>query len=163
MAAELTRSARTHGVEDRLHFVPPVPSHEVPAYLSGADIAVSPIFGDSPSYDMALPNKLFEYVHAGLPVVTSDIAAMAEFVSSHGLGEVFCAGDPGALAEAVRRVQAAPPSTDTSEIRREFSWQCQEHSLVKVYEDLVGGLRTTEEPWTPADLHVQWTDANGVA
>jgi glycosyltransferase involved in cell wall biosynthesis len=157
MAPELSRLARAEGVENRLHFVPPVPSHEVPAYLSGADIAVSPIFGDSPSYDMALPNKLFEYVHAGLPVVTSDIAAMAQFVSEHGLGEVFQAGDPNRLAEAVTRLEGHRAVVDTTEIRRTFSWQCQERALVAVYEELVDGLRPQTAPWEPADLHVEWS------
>src|SRR5690606_3167772 len=37
MAGELLAQARALGIEDRVHIVPPVASHEVPAYLSSAD------------------------------------------------------------------------------------------------------------------------------
>lgn len=141
---------------DRLHFVPPVASHEVPAYLSGADVAVSPIVGDAASYGMALPNKLFEYVHAGLPIVTSDAKAMADFVAAHGLGEVFEAGDADALATAVRRVLENPPRPDTAEIRSTYSWQGQEPALVSLYRELVEGLLMPPAVWTPTDLRADW-------
>ncbi len=47
MEARLREIAARVGAADRLHLVPPVPSHEVPSYLSQADVAVSPILGDS--------------------------------------------------------------------------------------------------------------------
>jgi glycosyltransferase involved in cell wall biosynthesis len=159
MAARLQALAVDLGVGDRVRFVPPVPSHEVPAYLSGADVAVSPIMGDAASYDMALPNKLFEFVHAGLPVVTSDIAAMSAFVTSHGLGHVFRQGDPADCAAAIRRVCEQPVTVDTSALRQEFSWQGQEPGLIAAYTALGGalaGLRAPDRPWRPEDLAVDF-------
>ncbi|MBD3785254.1 MAG: glycosyltransferase, partial [Micrococcales bacterium] len=127
MAPALAALAEHVGVEDRLHLVPPVPSHEVPAYLAGADVAVSPIRGDSASYDMALPNKLFEFVHAGLPIATSDLREMSAFVRAHGLGTVFAQGDPAACADALRAALATHPDAGVLErLREEFAWQGQE-------------------------------------
>lgn len=158
MAPALTSLARTLGVGQRLRFVPPVPSHEVPAYLGGADVGVSPIVGDSVSYDLALPNKLFEFVHAGLPIVTSDLAAMGEFVRAHGLGEVFRQGDARSCADAIRRVLATPPAPASPALRREYSWQGQEAVLVEVYRGLrehcaaLAGLRVPTLAWSDEDL-----------
>jgi glycosyltransferase involved in cell wall biosynthesis len=157
MAARLRAIAARVGAGDRLHMVPPVPSHEVPSYLSEADLAVSPILGDSVSYDMALPNKLFEFLHAGLPMVVSDCRSMAQFVTDQGLGRVFRAGDPGDLADAVRAVLANPPHPDTTALRREFSWQGQEPHLLAVYDELVSGLKVPESPVKPADLLLSWS------
>lgn len=157
MGARLKEGAARVGAEDRLHLVPPVPSHEVPAYLSTADVAVSPIVGDSVSYDEALPNKLFEFLHAGLPMVVSDCRAIAQFVTEHGLGEVFRAGDADDLARGLRAVLASPPGPDTTSLRREYSWQGQERRLVAVYDELVPGLRVSEAPMTPEALLLSWS------
>lgn len=156
MSGQLMSLARELGVGERVRFVPPVPSHEVPAYLSGADLAVSPIIGDSASYDMALPNKLFEFLHAGLPIVTSDIAAMSAFVTAHHLGQVFRQGDPADCARAVRRALAEPVSVDTAALREEFSWQGQEPALVAAYAKLVDGLAVSERPWQPSEAEVSF-------
>ncbi len=157
MAARLREIAARVGAADRLHLVTPVPSHEVPSYLREADVAVSPILGDSVSYDEALPNKLFEFLHAGLPMVVSDCRAMAAFVTEHGLGKVFRAGDVDDLADALRAVLADPPHPDTTALRREYSWQGQEPHLVAVYDELLPGLRIPETPLTPADLMLTWS------
>ena len=159
MEARLREIAVRVGAADRLHFVPPVPSHEVPSYLSQADVAVSPILGDSVSYDEALPNKLFEFLHAGLPMVVSDCRAVAQFVTDHGLGAVFRAGDPADLARALREVLADPPHPDTTELRRTYSWQGQEPHLIAVYDELVSGLRIPDAPITPEDLQLSWSRA----
>lgn len=168
MAGELLRQAERAGVVDRVHLVPPVPAHEVPAYLSGADVGVSPIRGDSASYDMALPNKLFEFVHAGLAVATSDIAAMAAFVTQHRLGTVFRQGDPADCAAALTRAFEGracgelPDPAEAAAVRREYRWQTQEAHLVAVYRGLadrvpaLGGLRVSSAPWTPGELSLDF-------
>ncbi|MEP6816710.1 MAG: glycosyltransferase [Marmoricola sp.] len=159
MAKRLIEIAARAGAGERLHLVPPVPSHEVPSYLSEADVAVSPILGDSVSYDEALPNKLFEFLHAGLPMAVSDCRAVAQFVTEHGLGQVFRAGDAGDMAQALRKVLADPPHPDTTALRREFSWQGQEPHLLAVYDELVSGLKSPETPMVPADLLLHWSRA----
>ncbi|NLE97181.1 MAG: glycosyltransferase family 4 protein, partial [Propionibacterium sp.] len=71
MSQELRELATSLGVADRTHLIEPVAAHEVPAFLASADIGVSAILGTAASYDMAMPNKLFEFLHAGLRIVTS--------------------------------------------------------------------------------------------
>ncbi len=156
MAARLAQIAERVGAAGRLHLVPPVPSHEVPSYLSEANVAVSPILGDSVSYDEALPNKLFEFLHAGLPMVVSDCRSMAQFVTEHDLGQVFRAGDAADLARGLREVLANPPRPDTAALRREYSWQGQEPHLVAVYDELLSGLAVPDAPMTPDALSLSW-------
>lgn len=58
--------------------------------------------------ESTIPNKLFDYMAAGLPVVTSDISPCARIVRETGAGEVFRAGDAADLAAAVRRLAVDP-------------------------------------------------------
>lgn len=97
------------GVQDRLHVVPPTGQDALIRYLSGADVAIHPMPGGSANHDQALPNKLFEYLHARLPLVVSDARLMSDFVRRNDLGGVFRSGDASDLARAVRQVLDFPP------------------------------------------------------
>jgi glycosyltransferase involved in cell wall biosynthesis len=122
------------GAGDRLHPLPPVGQDELLHYLSGADVAVHPMPGGSPNHDQAMPNKLFEYLHAGLPLVVADAKLMADFVRRNDLGEVFRSGDPADLAAAVTRVlesDRARPSRE--ELAKRYSWQAQEALIAELY------------------------------
>lgn len=130
------------GVGDRVHVAPPVASEHVVGYLSSATVGVHPMV-HFPSHDMALPNKLFEYLHARIPVVVSDCRVMADFVRTHGHGEVFVAEDPDDLAVQVKKVLADLPRyqgalTDHPELFNQLSWATQEKVLWAVYRDLLG-------------------------
>lgn len=151
VAAVRTRAEQL-GVSDRLHVLPPVPPDQVVAFLTGADVGVIPLkhFG---SHEMALANKLFEYLHAGVPMVVSDCRAQAEFVREHGVGEVHRAGDGADLAAAVRRVLAESDSvrqrmTDPALLER-YTWQAQARTLQRVHRELAEGLVRDGAPLAP--------------
>ena len=92
------------GAADRVHVVPPVAPAEVVAYARSADVGVAPIQNAGLSYFYSLPNKVFEYVHAGLPVVTSDFPEMARLVADHELGATCDPDDPDSIARAIAYV-----------------------------------------------------------
>jgi len=141
-ASTLERRATELGCRHRLHVVPFVAGNEVPAYLSSATAGVSALLHCG-NHEVALPNKLFEYLHAGLPLLVSDVLAMAEFTRRHGVGEVFAAGDPGALATAARKVLAdrdaytralrEPPG-----LASQYTWAGEAAKLTDLYRDLLG-------------------------
>ncbi|MDX3001867.1 glycosyltransferase family 4 protein [Kribbella solani] len=138
---ELRKLAARLGVEDRVHYLDPVPTGEVVRFLRGADVGLIPILR-YPSHEMALPNKLFEYTFAGLPVVTSDMPTLEEFVGKTGIGEVFVAEDADALAAATGRVLADLATyrerVQDPGVRNEMSWETQAVHLRDVYAELVG-------------------------
>ncbi|MBC7310461.1 MAG: glycosyltransferase family 4 protein [Tetrasphaera sp.] len=146
----LRSRAERLGVADRVHIVPPVPAYEVVSHLSTADIGLIPI-KRFPSHDVALTNKLFEYIHAGLPVVVSDCPGQKRFVRTEDIGAVHITEDPLDLALAVRAVLADLDryrrQVRRPELAERFSWQGSEQALATLYEGLLG--RTLPRP--PAD------------
>jgi len=142
---ELVEQARALGVADRLHFCPPVGQDRLLHYLSGADVGVMPLRTGSANIEQALPNKLFENLHAGLTMVTSDARLMKAFVTDNDLGEVFRDGDPADLAAAVTRALANrrdPRGPHWQALRARYSWQGQE----PVIRDLYARLAPAPEP-----------------
>lgn len=136
--ALLARADRA-GNADRVHVAGPVSQRDIATFLSGADVAIHPLPGGSPNHDQAMPNKLFEYLHAGLPLVVSDAKMMAAFVRDHEVGETFVSGHPDSLASAVERLRSAPPSkAHLAAVAERYSWQGQEAVVLKVYDELTG-------------------------
>ena len=125
-------------VDGRVHVHGYVNHDEVPSFLSDADIAVHPMIRYK-NGDMALPNKLFEYLHAKLPIIVSDCRTMADFVGYWELGKVFESGDIASLISAISEIQNNPPKDEDFEQRdsliERYSWERQEEKLLAIYSN----------------------------
>jgi glycosyltransferase involved in cell wall biosynthesis len=144
----LTRAAEL-GVGDRVHALPYVPYDQVVPFLSAADMGVIPIH-HWPNHEIALITKYFEYSHARLPIVVSDVKAMAEVTRSTGQGEVFVAEDVDDYARAVRAVLADPKryraAYDTPGLLEGWTWEAQAEVLDQVYSRLLAGRPHSATP-----------------
>ncbi len=102
--ANLQARARELGVRN-VTFLPPVPKSEMGAALAGADACVA-ILKPLDEYKTTYPNKVFDYMAAGRPVILAIDGVIREVVEAAGCG-LFCQpGDPQALAEAVLKLAA---------------------------------------------------------
>ncbi|WP_153394619.1 glycosyltransferase, partial [Ornithinicoccus halotolerans] len=124
------------GLAERVHLVGKVPSAQVPATLADADAAVVFVRPVCLSYRYSLPNKLFESIHAGLPVVAADLPDTAAVVREHGVGEVFDAATPAELAEAIADVLARPEAFRAAAraAAARLTWQQEARRLVGLYD-----------------------------
>ena len=149
-AGRLLAQATTLGVADRLHLLDPVRPDEVSAFVASADVGLLPLrhFG---SHEMALANKLFEYLYAGLPVLVSDCRAQADFVRSHGVGAVHVADDASSFARELRgllarRAEVAEVIAHSPDLLEPFAWERQEVALRAFYRQLLGAPDAVMEP-----------------
>jgi glycosyltransferase involved in cell wall biosynthesis len=99
--ASLQRLARRHGVEARIRFEPAVPLTELIGVANRCDIGFFASASYSPQKRFTSPNKLFEYIMAGLAVCVSDLPEMRSVVIEHGVGRLFASLAPQAIAEAI--------------------------------------------------------------
>lgn len=96
--------AEEHGMAERVTFQDPVPPHRIPDVLAGAACGLCLIEPICLSYELSLPNKLFEYFWAGLPVLASDLPVIGSLVRDRQLGEVVTGNDPAAIVSALERL-----------------------------------------------------------
>jgi len=82
--------ALTHDLDvaDRVHIYGRLPYAQVRALMATADVGVIPHYATE-AWNSTIPNKLFDYMLAGLPVVVSDTLPTARIVRAEGCGEVF--------------------------------------------------------------------------
>ncbi|WP_012181878.1 glycosyltransferase family 4 protein [Salinispora arenicola] len=149
----LLAKAEELGVRDRVHLLPYVAPYEVADYLSSADLGLIP-FQRTPNCELSLPTKVAEYLHAGLPLVTSDVRVVSAYVNQHDIGEVFTSGDVDAFVAAVRRATTRRQdlAAHISEpILDDLSWERQVSKLLLLYREISGLAPDTpraDVPWT---------------
>jgi len=124
----------------RVHLMPPVAPDEVEAYAASADIGVSPIVGWCLNYRYSLPNKLFQYMAAGIPVVASEFSQVREIVEGTHCGLVADTTRPDAIADAIGRIladreaAAAMGARGRAAVAERYNWSASAAVLRDLYE-----------------------------
>ena len=147
---ELRRRIVTRGLGERAELCPPVAASDVVTAICGASFGLMLIQPTCRSYELTLPNKLFEYAAAGLPMLASDLAVIGPLVRSEGLGEVVPAADVDQIAEAMRRLTNESVNTERRERVRQFAaretWDFERAKLERVYRRAAGWNLQPETP-----------------
>lgn len=128
------------GIAGRVHFAPFVEPEAVVSYISSADISLIPLSRKIQNYEVALPNKLFQSIHAGIPVVVSDNPDMKQFVNENGVGEVFVGNNPKSVADAINKVvnnsYLYAEAIGNERLLFETSWEYQSTLITNTYNNL---------------------------
>jgi glycosyltransferase involved in cell wall biosynthesis len=144
----LRRTVETGQLGAAVGFFDAVPFERLMRYVAAADAGVIPIVGSCLSYVTAAPNKLFECMMAGVPVVASDLPDMARVVREARCGTLIAdPTSPSAIVDAVRALLDDPDEAKRAGLRgREgaisrYNWQAEEPKLLAVFEGLADSGR----------------------
>jgi glycosyltransferase involved in cell wall biosynthesis len=139
-AERLRVRAEELGVADRFAFAGPVPPEDVVEVAADATIGLCTIRNVGLSYYLSLPNKVFEYIHAGLPVVVSDFPELRGLVETFGLGATCDPDDPRSIAKAIDIVSTEPAHARMRDgarrAARVLTWSKESTKLIDLYARL---------------------------
>ena len=145
LQAELEARAADPATGGRVHVLPAVPPTELLDWVAAADVVAMPIQPSTLNHRLTTPNKLFEALAAGVPVVASDLPGMAGIVRDTGCGLLVDPTDPAAIAAALRGILDAPEADRRAWRERAlaaahaaYSWERQVEVLLDEYTKLTG-------------------------
>jgi glycosyltransferase involved in cell wall biosynthesis len=151
LEAELRRLASAADLGGRVHLLPPVPPHELLAWVASADVGVMPNQPRTVNERLSTPNKLFECLAAGTPVVSSDFPERRRIIVDDPdgpLGALCDPTDPESIAAAVRSILDLDPGAAAALRARclraastRYAWSTQLEALLGLY------TRVTGRPW----------------
>lgn len=121
-------------------FEEPVEMKElIGAAAKTADIGIVPYLPVNINNYLASPNKLFEYIQAGLPVVGSNLPFLEKIIAGHKIGFVFDPRSPRDIARAINRAtrdDVLPVlRRNVREIQRQYSWNEEKKKLVEIVRE----------------------------
>ena len=148
LQADLERRTADPALAGRLRILPAVPPGDLLGWVASADVVAMPIQPTTLNHRLTTPNKLFEAMATGVPVVASDLPGMAGIVRESGAGELVDPVDPDAIARAITRILDAPADEREAYGRRalaaahdSYNWERQMDLLLAEYGRLTG------RPW----------------
>lgn len=122
-------------------FVHPFVSGEILLrYTSSADFGIAFIEDISLSDRYCLPNKLFEYIAAGLPVITSGLPDLTNFINSNQVGVAALSNDVEGFIDAFKRMSFMNSDNLKKSIEKTrslYNWSTQEKILLDIYKQLL--------------------------
>jgi len=134
---DVTAVAASH---PNVHFLPGVPPAELLEYTASADVGLCLIEDRCLSYYLSLPNKLFEYIVAGVPVVVSAFPEMSAIVDSTGSGWAIPVRteDVERLVRTLDRPEVDARAAAARAAGASIAWESEAVPLLDLYRDLVG-------------------------
>jgi len=135
----LRREAEILGIADRVSFTGRYQPAETLSILAGHHVGVMPFRDVAESIIYASPNKLFDYMMAGLALAASDLPFLNDIIAGRDLGRIFTAVTPECIAGTLREMNSDRP--------RLFVWQkSARNAALKTFN---WELQFVHYPWRP--------------
>lgn len=118
-------------------------NREEAAIVLGRSKAGVVTFHNYPNHIDAQPNKMFEYMSAGLPIITSNFPMWKEVVEGNNCGICVDPMDTHAIAGAINYIISNPKEAEhmginaLAAINNKYNWSVEENTLLKLYKELV--------------------------
>ena len=109
----LERLVHENKLQDRVRLMGKMPYERMMDHTRNADLGLTLDKDTNLNYRFSLPNKLFDYLHAGIPVLATDLPEVAGIVRGFDCGVVLARVEPSTIAEAVHDLLADGDRTRT--------------------------------------------------
>lgn len=128
VVTQLKKNVTNYDLENKVLFFGKRPYNEMMAFTHHADVGLTLDKPTNINYRYSLPNKVFDYIHAGTPIVCTNLVEIERIVHKHEIGIVLQEFTPESLALAIRDLQENPSKLML------LKENCQKAALVENWE-----------------------------
>ncbi|WP_448522254.1 glycosyltransferase [Schleiferia thermophila] len=122
-----------HQLSDRVVVLPPMPYREMLGFTHLADLGAALDKPVAPNYLYSLPNKVFDYIHCGVPILGGGSLEVQHLISEFNIGEVIPDHSPSNIAKTVYQIIKVGKSFYKDGLKRaaeELNWKKEEGKLI---------------------------------
>jgi glycosyltransferase involved in cell wall biosynthesis len=129
-------------LNDKVIFTGKVPFEKLVQYTRHADLGLTLDKDTNINYRYSLPNKLFDYIHAGVPVLASDLVEVKKIIMDYHVGDIVYNHDPKQIGAKINLLlnseRLLPEWKKNCKIAaQKLNWEEEEKQLVEVYKEFL--------------------------
>ncbi|MDP4266025.1 MAG: glycosyltransferase [Bacteroidota bacterium] len=129
-------------LSDKVIFTGQIPFINLKYYTAIADIGISIERADNENYKCCLPNKLFDYIQARIPILASPLPEIKKIFDKYNIGCLIESHDPAHIADKVKYMlentnQQKLWKDTLSKAAEEYCWEIEEKEFLKLYSEYV--------------------------
>jgi glycosyltransferase involved in cell wall biosynthesis len=133
----LKEMAKHPKLKHKITFLPRMPFEQLMCYTVHADLGLTLDKDTNINYRYSLPNKLFDYINAGVPVLASPLVEIKKIIESYGVGETISSHQPKAIADHINQMLANAVQMkmyrDNCKIAaRSLNWENEKQTLKEI-------------------------------
>jgi glycosyltransferase involved in cell wall biosynthesis len=141
---DLKELSRSLGLTRKVTFTGRISPEKLFEYTVQADLGISLEEDLGLNYRFALPNKVFDYIQAGVPVLVSDLPEVKSLVLQYDVGTINNAKTPFELAALFKQILGDEVKMKTWKLNlkkaaAELCWQNEEPKLLNLYREAISG------------------------
>ncbi len=138
---KLIDSANELGVKSRLRHHEAVPYNQMWKYIGACDVGLFLGAGSARSYYLSLPNKIFEYIQANVPILASDLPEIARIINKYEVGLTCKPNEEATIKEALDKMFIEDKwnifKKNTFIAKEELCWEIEKKGLMDAYRKLM--------------------------
>lgn len=131
-----------HKLKEKVKMPGKIQFNELKTYTMQADLGISLEENLGMNYYLALPNKIFDYIHAGVPVLASDLPEIAAIINKYKIGVITKTRIPAELASLIQSLfkdieNYKKYKQNTILARNELCWENEEKTIINIFNNLI--------------------------
>ncbi|MFM7015653.1 MAG: glycosyltransferase [Bacteroidota bacterium] len=128
-------------LNEQIVFISKQPIEILRKYTAACDLGVTLDKGTNINYKLSLPNKLFDYIHAGIPVLASDLPEITKIIHQYNIGKICPDHQPSTIARCIREMFADQTTMKTWEentqiASKDLNWDKEKEKLLAIFKQI---------------------------
>ena len=137
----IVRLVGDNGLADRISLIPRIPFEQLRSVTRRAHLGLSLDKPNNINHIYGLPNKIFDYLHSGVPVLVSRLVEVEKIVNAYAVGDFIDSHEPTHIAQKIEAIGNDPARLErwkhnTQKVRDELNWEREGRVVVNIFEQV---------------------------
>ena len=130
-----------NNLEDRVWFIAKQPIEILRKYTAASNLGITLDKANNINYKLSLPNKLFDYIHAGIPVLSSDLPELKNIVVGYDIGKISPDHNPLNISKLIDEMLSSDEQIkkweeNTAIAAKDLNWDKEKENLLSIFKKI---------------------------